>query len=76
MTKLRKTSALTAILGLCVFGLGTASFAGGKEEGVKVGDKAPTFQAKDDQGKPWKSTDHVGKKILVVYFYPAALTGG
>ena len=30
----------------------------------------------DDQGKPWKSTDHVGKKIVVVYFYPADLTGG
>jgi peroxiredoxin Q/BCP len=30
----------------------------------------------DDQGKPWKSADHVGKKILVVYFYPADLTGG
>src|SRR5581483_1290619 len=25
---------------------------------------------------PWKSSDHVGKKILVVYFYPADLTSG
>ncbi len=43
---------------------------------LKVGDPAPEFTAKDDQGKEWKSTDHVGKKILVVYFYPADLTGG
>jgi peroxiredoxin Q/BCP len=43
---------------------------------LKVGDKAPAFEAVDDQGKPWKSEDHVGKKILVVYFYPADCTGG
>jgi len=43
---------------------------------LEVGDAAPAFTAKDDQDKGWKSTDYVGKKILVVYFYPADLTGG
>jgi len=43
---------------------------------LKVGDAAPTFEAPDDAGKAWKSADHVGKKILVVYFYPASFTGG
>lgn len=43
---------------------------------VNVGDNAPAFTAKDDQGKGWKSTDYVGKKVLVVYFYPADMTGG
>lgn len=43
---------------------------------LKVGDAAPAFEAKDDAGKDWKSADHVGKKILVVYFFPAAYTGG
>jgi peroxiredoxin Q/BCP len=43
---------------------------------LKVGDKAPTFEALDDTGKPWKSSEHVGKKIVVVYFYPADMTGG
>jgi peroxiredoxin Q/BCP len=43
---------------------------------LKVGDAAPVFQAMDDQGKAWKSSDVVGKKILVVYFYPADMTGG
>ncbi|MFL5242898.1 MAG: peroxiredoxin [Gemmataceae bacterium] len=47
-----------------------------KPVGVKVGDAAPSFTAKDDQGKTWNSTDHVGKHILVVYFYPADMTGG
>jgi peroxiredoxin Q/BCP len=41
-----------------------------------VGDTAPVFEAKDDQGKDWKSADHVGKEVVVVYFYPADLTGG
>ena len=43
---------------------------------LKVGDAAPVFTSTDDDGKEWKSTDHVGKKIVVVYFYPADCTGG
>lgn len=43
---------------------------------VEVGDKAPKFEAQDDADQLWKSTEHVGKKILVVYFYPADMTGG
>jgi len=46
------------------------------QEKPKVGDTAPTFESTDDQGKAWKSADHVGKKIVVVYFYPADFTGG
>lgn len=43
---------------------------------LKVGDAAPTFEAPDDAGKAWKSSDHVGKKPVVVFFFPAAFTGG
>lgn len=43
---------------------------------LNVGDRAPAFQAPADDGTMWRSTDHVGEKILVVYFYPAAMTGG
>jgi peroxiredoxin Q/BCP len=43
---------------------------------LKVGDAAPKFEAPDDAGKAWKSEDVVGKKIVVVYFYPASFTGG
>ena len=43
---------------------------------LSVGDEAPKFEVSDDQGKPWKSADHFGKKIVVVYFYPADMTGG
>lgn len=46
------------------------------ESDLKVGDAAPKFESTDDDGKAWKSEDHVGKKIIVVYFYPADCTGG
>jgi thioredoxin-dependent peroxiredoxin len=56
---------------VCVMGFGMNA-----ARAVDVGQKAPSFEATDDQGKTWKSDDHVGKGILVVYFYPAAMTGG
>ncbi|WP_167617107.1 peroxiredoxin [Maribellus sediminis] len=43
---------------------------------LKVGDKAPAFSAKSDDGSTWKAKDYLGKKFIVVYFYPAAMTGG
>jgi peroxiredoxin Q/BCP len=43
---------------------------------LKVGDAAPVFSATDDQGKTWKSADLVGKKFVVVYFFPADFTSG
>ena len=43
---------------------------------LKVGDPAPQFEATDDEGKTWKSSEHVGKDFLIVYFFPAAMTGG
>jgi len=72
---------MNSILDLLLFAalLGGAAASDPKEVpdvDLKVGDKAPTFQAQDDTGKEWKSTDHVGKSILVVYFYPADMTGG
>ncbi|WP_182866279.1 peroxiredoxin [Rhodopirellula sp. JC639] len=52
------------------------SFVTSDAMAVDVGDKAPSFEAIDDTDATWKSADHVGKKILVVYFYPADMTGG
>ncbi|MCA9069221.1 MAG: redoxin domain-containing protein [Planctomycetaceae bacterium] len=71
MDMLRRVAVVTALV------LVTAcTQAADKAANLKVGDAAPTFQAQDDQGKVWKSADVVGKKILVVYFYPADMTGG
>jgi peroxiredoxin Q/BCP len=43
---------------------------------LSVGDKAPAFNALSDNGSSWNVNDYIGKKYIVVYFYPAAMTGG
>lgn len=43
---------------------------------IEVGDPALIFEAIDDTGKSWKSSGHIGNQILIVYFYPADMTGG
>ena len=42
---------------------------------LKVGDKVPSFSAKDQDGNTIKLEDYAGKK-LVVFFYPKASTPG
>jgi thioredoxin-dependent peroxiredoxin len=64
-----------------VIGGSTEAVAQGKgkkkvELKVKVGDTAPEFESVDENGKTVKSTSVVGKKIVVLYFYPADFTGG
>ena len=71
----RKCLALTLfVLGACIAAAGALAKEDKSE--LNKGDKAPSFEATDDQGKTWKSGDHVGKHILVIYFYPADFTGG
>lgn len=60
-------------LGCLISGVLTAGADAGE---VNVGDKAPAFTALDQDGRQWKSADHVGSRIVVVYFYPADMTGG
>lgn len=43
---------------------------------LKVGDKAPVFELQDQNGKLFKSTDIIGKQIVVLYFYPKDDTPG
>jgi thioredoxin-dependent peroxiredoxin len=42
----------------------------------KVGDTAPAFQGVDQNGQTVKSSDVIGKKIVLLYFYPKDFTGG
>lgn len=42
---------------------------------LNIGDKAPDFLAKDQDGKDFKLSDNFGKKI-VLYFYPKDDTPG
>jgi peroxiredoxin Q/BCP len=43
---------------------------------LNVGDKAPSFKTLADDGSTWDVNNFIGKKYIVVYFYPAAMTGG
>ena len=67
---------LAVCLCLTLFPAMSASAAEDKTKGLNVGDEAPQFTLKDDQGKDWNSADHFGKKTVVIYFYPADMTGG
>lgn len=42
----------------------------------KVGDNAPLVEGKDQDGKDWKLADDVGKKVVLLYFYPKDDTPG
>lgn len=71
---MRLTFTLAAVAALTMALVVPAASA--QAAGPGVGDPAPVFEVLDDSGKPWKSSEHVGKKIVVVYFYPADMTGG
>lgn len=42
----------------------------------KVGDQAPLVEGKDQNGNTWKLSDDIGKKIVLLYFYPKDNTPG
>ncbi len=44
--------------------------------GLKVGSTVPAFSLKDQDGKLFHSNDLVGKKAMVIYFYPKDNTPG
>ncbi len=59
------------IVGLIVFFTTTAS-----AEIPKAGEAAPLFTGTDQDGKEFKLADLIGKKIVLLYFYPKDFTGG
>lgn len=46
------------------------------QEGLKVGDQLPHFGAKDQNGNDFNIESVLGKKVLVIYFYPKDDTPG
>src|SRR5438477_12929244 len=71
MKTLLRSACVTAIA-LSLLSAGSAFSA----ETPKVGDKAPLIQGKDQDGKSFKLADVVGKKIVLLYFYPKDDTPG
>ena len=43
---------------------------------LQVNEQVPIFQAVDSKGSKWNSQNFRGQKHLLIYFYPAAMTGG
>jgi peroxiredoxin Q/BCP len=67
-----KTSLLIALAFLVSFTLAHADPA----KMPAVGDKAPLVKGVDQDGKAWKLSDSIGKKAVLLYFYPKDNTPG
>jgi len=50
--------------------------AGGHRPGLGIGDPVPDFSLIDQDGITFRVKDHIGRKILVIYFYPMDETRG
>lgn len=79
---MRNLTATASLFAVSLLAAGNFTVAEEKAESEKVlidlqvGAIAPTFESVDEGGLPWASVDHVGKKYVVVYFYPADFTTG
>lgn len=51
------------------------TFSSQAQNKKKLGDKISKFSAIDEEGNTWKSSN-IKTDFIVVYFYPAAMTGG
>ncbi len=63
---------ITSIIALLII---TISMKAQNANELKIGDKVSEFSGTDDTGANWKSST-MKTDFLVVYFYPAAMTGG
>src|SRR5438128_2582043 len=66
----------STLLGWLAAMLTVTAAADEKPADLAVGTTVPNFEALDDQGQPWKLTDHIGSKYIVIYFYPGDFTPG
>src|SRR5258705_4342429 len=67
-----KTILICSVVALALVGSRAAEPA----KTPKVGDKAPPIEGKDQDGKTWKLADQIGKKVVLLYFYPKDDTPG
>ena len=73
-----KTLTLFGLTGL-VLGYAAMAWAQGQPAPaveLKVGDKAPNFKLQGSDGKTHSLTDYVGKRAVVIAWFPAAFTSG
>jgi len=70
------SSVLRSVLAATIVLFGGLAAADDKKVDLAVGDPAPVFEGLDELARAWKSAEHVGKKYVVVYFYPGDFTPG
>lgn len=70
-TLFRTIGALCAVAGLAATALAAES-----TKTPAVGDKAPLIEGKDQNDKSFKLADQIGKKVVLLYFYPKDDTKG
>ena len=68
---MRYATLLLTIVFLSGFPLAGTVCRGEEKGALQVGDVVPEFQCLDERGNIWNSRDHVGKQVVVVYFYPS-----
>lgn len=67
---------ISLIVLITIFGLSSINTIMAQHSKIKVGDKIPNFTLNDQNGNPFSITDIIGKKAMVIYFYPKDDTPG
>lgn len=67
---------LSTSLALAAIASTTLTLHAAEATTLKTGDKAPIFEAKDQEGKVWKLADLLPKQAVLLYFYPKDETPG
>ncbi len=70
---LHPTLALSATAALL---LGAVACASAAKSGLEPGDPAPAFDLRGSDGKTYRLSDYLGKKAVVLAWFPKAFTGG
>src|ERR1700748_51533 len=63
-------------LAVAVLAIGAAFAFADPAKTPAVGDTAPLISGKDQDGKTWNLADDIGKKVVLLYFYPKDNTPG
>jgi peroxiredoxin Q/BCP len=69
---MKKINLKNLFVAAVLFTLFTAAYSHATtgDKSLVVGDAVPAFTLKDQDGKTFNIQDYIGKKVLVIYFYP------
>ena len=74
--RLKFSPILIAIMNKALFAILPFAILSLHAKNLTVGSEAPAFSLLDENGEKWNSGDFLGKKNILIFFYPAAMTGG